>query len=269
MRESNLVVNKRSGNCAPFGRTGRMRLGLCGMLTLSLLPATGGTSQGSGPIERISLSSHGVEADHASGRPAMSSDGRYVVFESKARNLVRDDANGVMDVFLRDLKSRRTVRVSRSLRGGDPNGVSGHPTVSGDGRFVAFQSEASNLVPGDTNGLTDVFLHDRKTGRTTRLSVSSAGRQGHGPSRKPALSADGRYIAFESKAGLGTKDANETWDVFVHDRVTGRTVRVSEFEPRPGGEPTQRKRVLERQRAMGRVRLGFDESRAGRRKRES
>ena len=100
--------------------------------------------------------------------------------------------------------------------------------ISADGRFVAFSSYASNLVPGDTNGWYDVFIHDRQTGRTQRVSVSSGGAQGNGNSNSPGISADGRFFAFASAAGnLVPGDTNNLADVFVHDRQTGETQRVS------------------------------------------
>jgi len=110
-----------------------------------------------------------------------------------------------------------TARVSVSSSGGQGNRGSAYPVLSADGRFVAFDSRASNLVPGDTNGTTDVFAHDRRTGATRRVSVSSGGRRGNGESFGPALSADGRLVAFHSSASdLVPGDINDAYDVFVH-----------------------------------------------------
>ena len=102
------------------------------------------------------------------------------------------------------------------------------PAISADGRFVAFRSDATNLVPGDTNGATDVFVRDRQTGTTRRVSVGPGGAQGNGGSFMPAISADGRFVAFESSAtNLVPGDTNDMEDMFVHDRQTGTTRRVS------------------------------------------
>src|SRR5207253_2699258 len=102
------------------------------------------------------------------------------------------------------------------------------PTLSADGRFVAFGSDATNLVPGDTNGVSDAFVHDRMTGTTERVSVSSARAEANGTSYAPAISADGRFVAFSSDAtNLVGRDTNGAADVFIHDRMTGTTKRVS------------------------------------------
>ncbi len=108
------------------------------------------------------------------------------------------------------------------------NGGSLEPSISADGRFVAFQSVARDLVSGDTNNTTDVFVYDRQTGAVTRVSVSSGGTQGNDASYSAAISADGRYVAFRSAATtLEPGDTNNTDDIFVHDRQTGQTTRVS------------------------------------------
>lgn len=121
-----------------------------------------------------------------------------------------------------------TSRVSVSSSGLQGNEASQYPSLSVDGRFVAFYSDANNLVAGDTNNVTDVFLHDRQTSTTTRISLRSDGTQGNGGSYYPAISATGRYITFVSLAtNLVANDTNNTWDIFVHDRDTGQTRRAS------------------------------------------
>ena len=110
------------------------------------------------------------------------------------------DTNGVADIFLRDLKAATTVRISVGPSGAEANAFSTSPSVSADGRFVAFQSDATNLVPGDTNGWADVFVYDRQTGAIERDSVTSTGAQISGQGLQPALSADGRFVAFHSSA---------------------------------------------------------------------
>jgi len=177
---------------------------------------------------RVSVSSSGDQGNGFDFEVAISSDGRYVAFGSDATNLVPRDTNGARDVFVRDRVAGTTTRVSVSSSGGQSNDESSYPAISADGRHVAFQSFAGNLVPGDTNGTTDVFVRDRVTGTTSRVSLNSSGGQGNGSSGGPAISPDGRYVAFASLASnLVPGDTNGTTDVFVRDRVTGTTSRVS------------------------------------------
>jgi Tol biopolymer transport system component len=188
-----------------------------------------------GKTIRVSVSSSGAQAK-ATAHPfggshawAISSDGRYVVFVSDAPNLVAHDTNRATDVFVHDRITGRTTRASVSSRGRQASGGSDSPALSADGRYVAFVSSATNLVRGDTNRQGDVFVHDRRTGKTVRVSVSSAGRQAANfPSEEPALSADGRYVAFATAASnLVPHDTNGLEDIFVRDRRTGKTTRVS------------------------------------------
>jgi Tol biopolymer transport system component len=182
---------------------------------------------------RVSVGSGGRQANGRSDFAVLSPNGRYVAFSSSATNLVPGDTNRAPDVFVRDRAKGTTQRVSVGARGRQANRESEQSAISADGRYVAFESGASNLVPGDTNATTDVFVRDRKTGRTTRVSVSSRGKQGtgdrtHNGSNGPSISADGRYVAFHSGASnLVPGDTNRTMDIFVHDRVTGNTQRVS------------------------------------------
>src|SRR5262245_29695996 len=149
---------------------------------------------------RVSVGLNGSEPDSLSLEPALSENGRFVAFQSYASNLVPNDGNGCSDVFVRDRQTGETTRVSVSSSGVEGNYYSGEPAISPDGRFVAFVSEATNLVPGDANGVADVFVHDRVTHKTQRVSVSSAGFEANGPSMRPSLSKDGRFIAFASEA---------------------------------------------------------------------
>ena len=179
-------------------------------------------------VDRVSLSTGGVQGDFSSAMPTISADGRYVAFGSGAGNLVPGDTNGWDDVFVRDRQTGATERVSVSSTGTQANGISLVSVISADGRYVAFFSDADNLVTGDTNGTADVFVHDLQTGLTERVSVSSAGAQGNGESYGPAISADGRYVAFFSLSiDLVTGDTNDVADIFVHDRVSGVTERVT------------------------------------------
>jgi uncharacterized repeat protein (TIGR01451 family) len=183
----------------------------------------------SGQTTRVSIAPDGTEADDESSHPALSADGRFVAFRSDAGNLVPGDTNGKSDIFVHDRQSGQTTRVSVASDGTEADDGSNLPALSADGRLVAFQSNATNLVSGDTNNYIDIFVHDRQSGQTTRVSVASDGTQADdGSSNDPALSADGRFVAFYSKAyNLVPEDNNNLDDVFVHDRQTGKTTRVS------------------------------------------
>jgi Tol biopolymer transport system component len=177
---------------------------------------------------RVSLSSAGAEGDANSNSPDVSGDGRFVAFDSTASNLVGGDTNGLSDVFVRDRQTGTTRRVSVSSAGVQGDGDSRGALVSADGRFVAFWSDASNLVGGDTNAVADAFVRDRQTGTTRRVSVSSAGAESDGVSYPESISPDGRFVAFESDAStLVAGDTNGFTDIFVRDRQTGTTRRVS------------------------------------------
>ncbi|MDO8615493.1 MAG: signal peptidase I [Dehalococcoidia bacterium] len=181
-----------------------------------------------GVTERASVDSDGSQGNGGSEAPAISGDGRFIAFVSAASNLVPGDSSGQSDVFVRDRQTGATERVSVDSAGNQANGSSDTPAISGDGRFIAFVSAASNLIPGDTKGHSDVFVHDRQTGTTERVSVGTGGGEGDGSSDGPAISADGRFVAFQSKArNLVPRDFNRDQDIFVRDRQTGTTQRVS------------------------------------------
>ncbi|MBL8767270.1 MAG: PD40 domain-containing protein [Planctomycetes bacterium] len=181
-----------------------------------------------GHTTRVSVDSLGIEGNGICATPAMSANGRYIAYGAWATNLVAGDINAVRDVFVHDRKSERTIRASLTAPGTQADHTSVGPSITASGRYIAFHSSATNLVANDTNAASDVFVHDRKTGRTTRVSVSSFGIEGDGDSRDPAISANGRYVAFVSAATtLVAGDGNESSDVFVHDRKTGQTTRVS------------------------------------------
>ncbi len=165
-------------------------------------------------------------------RPSTSTDGRFVAFVSDASNLVAGDTNDSTDVFVRDRQTGQTTRVSVDSAGTEAEATvlgSNSPSISADGRYVAFESEADNLVPGRTDGFvfTHVYVHDRQTGATTRVSVDSAGQRAELGGNSPSISADGRFVAFVSRTELVLPDDNSDPDVFVHDRQTGETTRVS------------------------------------------
>ena len=171
-----------------------------------------------GQTERVSVASNGVQGQSSSEAPAVSADGRFVAFSSWANNLVAGDTNARRDVFVRDRMTGQTQRVSLGTGGTQANGSSDYPDLSADGRLVSFVSEASNLVPDDTNGADDAFVHDRQTGQTRRVSVATGGGQGNTISGFAAMSADGRQVVFQSLAdNLVPGDTNAAWDVFVHE----------------------------------------------------
>ena len=181
-----------------------------------------------GQTTRASISSSGSQGNEDSWYSAITADGQFLAFYSDAWNIGADDTNGKMDVFAYDLSTLTISQESVSSTGQQGNSHSRTPSLSADGRFVAFSSDGSNLVPNDANGSTDIFVRDRNIGVTTRVSVSSAGVQGNGDSKWPSISADGRFITFASSANnLVDGDTNGSSDVFVHDRDTGKTVRVS------------------------------------------
>ena len=169
-------------------------------LTAAMLLASPGVQ--AGQITRVSVSSAGVQGNSNSFISAISADGRYVAFTSYANNLVAGDTNGTEDVFVRDRVTGKTTRISVSSAGGQGNGYSNNSRISADGRYVAFSSDAENLVAGDTNGYDDVFVRDRVTGKTTLVSISSVGEHGNDLSRLGAISADGRYIQTPRPLGF-------------------------------------------------------------------
>lgn len=190
-----------------------------------------------GITERVSVNTNGTESDAPSIYSTISLDGRYVAFVSLATNLVSGDTNGFYDVFVRDRQSGTTERVSIGSGGAEGNGASELPSISADGRFVTFYSGATNFVPGDTNARGDVFRRDRQTGSTERISVDSSGTEGNEVSVRSSISADGRYIAFESAAtNLVPADTNGRYDVFIRDCQAATTTRVSLGSGGVGGD---------------------------------
>ncbi len=181
-----------------------------------------------GLIERISVDSAGIQGNNGGGGGSITADGRYVAFGSSSTNLVPGDTNGVSDIFLRDRLSGTTTRVNPAADGGEANGSSGGTSISADGRYIAFWSQATNLVPGDTNGVADVFVRDLQTLTTERVSVATDGTQADHACYDALLSANGRFVVFDSPAtNLVAGDTNGHFDVFVRDRQLGTTVRAS------------------------------------------
>ncbi len=169
-----------------------------------------------------------VGGDADSDSPSISADGRCVAFRSFATSLVPNDQNLETDVFVRDLQAGTTTRVSVGPRGMEADGASGEPSISGDGRFVAFDSYAQNLTGDVLRAPLNVFVHDRAAGRTDLVSANDRSEPGNSGSAAPSISADGRFIAFESHAdNLEGRDRNRVADVFMRDRVRAETERVS------------------------------------------
>ncbi|MEG4072144.1 calcium-binding protein [Microcoleus sp. Pol14C2] len=179
-------------------------------------------------ITRVSVDSAGNPGNSYSLFPSISADGQFVAFESNATNLVPGDTNNQTDIFVRDLLTNTTTRVSVDSAGNPGNNKSGSPSISADGRFVAFLSNSTNLVPGDTNNNDDIFVRHLLTNTTTRVSVDSAGNYGNRDSYNPSISADGRFVAFLSNStNLVPGDTNDNDDIFVRDLSTNTTTRVS------------------------------------------
>lgn len=169
--------------------------------------------------EMVSVDSVGNKADNASARPSISTDGRYVAFESAATNLVAGDLNNTTDVFVRDRVLGQTYLVSVDSNGNKGNLESQEVSISADGRYITFTSSATNLVPGDTNAAADIFLRNLQTNVTTRISIDNQSNQSNNGSSSPFVSNDGRYIAFYSEAtNLVTGNSNGYAQVYFRDR---------------------------------------------------
>jgi Tol biopolymer transport system component len=199
----------------------------------------------SGLRTRLDLTSAGGRRAGQSMSPAISADGRFVAFVSKADLTCGEastcviepsDKKGVAEIYLRDTHTNTTTRVTSSYAGGHPNGPSYHPAISADGRHMAFVSEASNLTHDSTSRTARIYVHDLGTGITDLVSRTPSGRPANGPSLRPALSGDGATVAFQSLASNlvcedkcqgGQPDINLLWDVFIYDRFARRAARVS------------------------------------------
>ncbi|MBA3726397.1 MAG: hypothetical protein H0W86_08070 [Armatimonadetes bacterium] len=188
------------------------------------------SSAGCGVITttRVSVTTGGGQSNGHSEYSAISADGRFVVFQTKATNLAPADSSDFFDVYRHDRQTNTTVRASLTANGSPPTAHCTSAAISGDGRFVAFHSPANNLVLGDINGEDDVFVRDVQNGTTEIVSVSSAETRGNGASYFPAIDGAGRFVTFTSLASnLVTGDSNEVHDVFVRDRQLGTTTLVS------------------------------------------
>jgi Tol biopolymer transport system component len=177
----------------------------------------------SGSIRMASTTSSGGFAATNCWHPSISADGRYVAFVSDSANLAPGDSNGTWDVFVKDMSSGAVDIVSTSTDGINGNSYSENPSISADGRWVAFDSFANNLIGGDTNGTFDVFAKDRSTGKLRLASSATDGAKGNDVSEFASISADGRFVAFESlSTNFVGADINDGADVFVKDLTTGQ-----------------------------------------------
>jgi Tol biopolymer transport system component len=205
-----------------------------------------------GRVTRASVTSAGVQPPGGdSTLPSLSGDARWLAFASSATLGESVPRSGpertVRQIYLRDLQSGRTLRITRAANGGAPNGDSSMPSISADGRYVAFASDASNLLDDDQNRTTDVFIYDRDTGALGWISRGSDGSSANGESLSPVISADGRFVAFQSDASNlvcarrcaeAAADINLLWDVFLFDRTNGRIARMSEDDLGEWMEPS-------------------------------
>lgn len=180
----------------------------------------------------VSVGANGAAADGNSTSPKVSDDGRFVVFVSTADNLVANDTNKAADIFIRDLQTGTTTRVSTALNGGNASGFSGEPVISADGMYVAYSSTANNLVlsPVISNGHDNVFLWNRVSGQTKLISVNGAGNNGgNGSSFDPSLSAGGNNVTFRSNATDlgGAIPTTGDFNVYLRNLTTNTTSLVS------------------------------------------
>lgn len=189
-----------------------------------------------GKTERVDVASNGVASNNngtPTSTPAISGDGRYVAFSSQATNLVKGDTNRSNDIFVHDRKTRQTSRVTMGVNG--RQGVcqrssclqTSHPTISPDGRFVSFRSDFANLIPGDTNNDSDIFIHDRITHKTERINLKSDGTQDNSSVHiYSSISADGRYVAFQSGGSLVPGKSNFKQHIFLRDRLLNNKLKA-------------------------------------------
>jgi Tol biopolymer transport system component len=202
-----------------------------------------------GTVARASVTSAGAQLSNGdSALPSVSGDGRWVAFASTAALVAAPGAHPTRpfrQIYLRDLRADRTLRATRAANGGATNGDSSVPSMSADGRYVVFASDASNLLDDDQNQTTDIFLYDRETDALSWVSRGADGASANGKSLNPAISADGRFVAFQSDASnlvcarrCAVADINLLWDVFVFDRTTGQIVRMSEDDLGEWMEPS-------------------------------
>ena len=176
---------------------------------------------------RVSLGAPFSQANDYSGSPVLSQDARFVAFTSCASNLVPGDTNGACDIFVRDRRNQTIKRVSVTQTGAQSTGGGRDPAMSPNGRFVAFASDASDIVPRDTNGASDIFVRDLEKNTTSRVSLGAGFAQVDGGNYLPKISADGKKVVFGSWAGIVADDKNGVADIYLRDRRTQSIRRLS------------------------------------------
>lgn len=198
-------------------------------LALTAVIATGATVSAQSNLI-VSIGTDGTLPNRDSYFSVISADGRFIAFQSEASNLVAGDTNGQYDIFVHDRHTGVTELASVATTGNSGNRLGLAPAISGDGRYVLFHSDSSNLVSGDTNGTWDVFIRDRFLGVTERISLDHLGNQANDRSDSPEITPDGRYVSFHSDAALVPDDTNNLTDVYRKDRQTGDLVLVSQTD---------------------------------------
>ncbi len=207
---------------------------VCTSFATNLLPGdTNGVGdayvldQQTGVMTRATLAWNGAEPTWDAFSRGVSDNGRFVVFECEDDALVQNDANSTQDIFVRDTLTNTTQLVSMSTAGSSGSGYSDGGKISADGRYVVFNSQASDLILADTNGFTDVFLRDLQLGTTTRVSVSATGIEANGDSMDVSMSPDARWIAFASAATNLAPGANAGGGIYLVDRTNGQVVNAA------------------------------------------
>ncbi len=211
--------------------------GIAACLPGALLAIAGTALAASAGTQRVSVTPSGGETNQPSYSPAVSADGRFVAYFSSATNIIPGVGGGhnQSDVYLYDRQTGTTRLVSESSAGVAGDGYSYEPAISANGRYVAFSSQAHNLVPDDRNRSEAVYWHDMKTGKTHRVDVNSKGKQANGDSASPSISNDGDVLTFSSSAtNLTPAKPKASRNEYVHDMKTGRTVQVNVS---PTGKP--------------------------------
>ncbi|XVQ12116.1 TolB family protein [Spirillospora sp. CA-255316] len=192
-----------------------------------------------GTTQRVSVGAAGAQGDGPSQEPSISADGRYVAFTSMASNLVADDENGSYDVFVHDRSTGTTTLLHRDSSGDQGNAAAWTPAISADGRHIAFASSSVNLAPGNPSGHYAIYARDIEAGRTELVSAAPDGTWPDAVAEAPAISADGRYVAYSSPAtNIVPDDTDENYDIFVHDRRTGTTTSASPGSSGGHGAPS-------------------------------
>jgi Tol biopolymer transport system component len=180
-----------------------------------------------GVVERVSVASNGEQGNSGSEAPSISSDGRYVAFHSNSTNFAPGTSPSIRQIYVRDRLAGTTTLVSVNAAGQMGNDESVNPSISGDGQRIAFESGATNLAPGADFGFLNIYVRDRQAGTTVRASITPTGDGGNSSSSEPALSLDGRFVAFRTEATDLTEDLSGLGDIVVRDLQASTTERIT------------------------------------------